>query len=65
MTTSALGAPTITGTASMGAELTSDTTSTPEGDGLDDVTFNHQWLAVYKQFRTQRVPVILWLPPTK
>ena len=41
----ATGAPTISGTARVGDTLTAVTSGIEDADGLDNVTFNHQWLA--------------------
>ena len=41
----ATGAPTISGTAQVGETLTADTPGIADEDGLDNRTFNYQWLA--------------------
>ena len=41
----ATGAPTISGTAQVGKTLTAGTSDIADDDGLDDATFNYQWLA--------------------
>ena len=41
----ATGAPTISGTAQVGETLTADTSGISDEDGLDNATFNYQWLA--------------------
>ena len=41
----AIGAPTISGTAKVGETLTADTSGIADTDGLDNATFNYQWLA--------------------
>ena len=41
----ATGEPTITGTAQVGETLTVDTSDISDSDGMDNATFNHQWLA--------------------
>ena len=41
----ATGAPTITGTAQVAETLTADTSGIADADGLDNATFNYQWLA--------------------
>ena len=41
----ATGAPTITGTAQVGEELTADTTGIADADGLDKAVFAYQWLS--------------------
>ena len=41
----ATGAPTITGTAQVGETLTANTTGITDSDGLDDVSYNYQWLS--------------------
>ena len=41
----ATGVPTITGTAQVGETLTSGVTGISDSDGLNSVTFAHQWLA--------------------
>ena len=41
----ATGLPTISGTAQVGETLTADTADIADEDGLDDVTFEYQWLA--------------------
>ena len=41
----ATGAPTITGTAQVGETLTAGTSGIADADGLDNATFNYQWLA--------------------
>ncbi len=41
----ATGAPAITGTAQVGQTLTANTSGISDADGLDNVTFGHQWLA--------------------
>ena len=41
----ATGAPTITGTAQVGEELTADTTGITDADGLDKAVFAYQWLS--------------------
>ena len=41
----ATGAPTISGTAQVGETLTADTPGIADEDGLDNPTFNYQWLA--------------------
>ena len=43
--TAATGAPTISGTAQVGETLTARTTAINDADGLDDDTFDYQWLA--------------------
>ena len=40
----ATGKPAISGPASVGQELTADTSNISDDNGLDDVTFNYQWL---------------------
>ena len=42
----ATGAPTISGTAQVGEELTADTSGIADADGLDNVTFGYQWIRV-------------------
>ena len=44
--TPATGAPTITGTATVGQELTADASPIVDNDGLTDVDFTYQWLRV-------------------
>ena len=39
------GAPTISGTAQVGETLTADASGIADADGLDNATFNYQWLA--------------------
>ena len=41
----ATGAPTISGTAQVGAELTASTADIADADGLANATFSYQWLA--------------------
>ena len=41
----ATGAPTIDGTAQVGATLTVDTSAIADEDGLDDVSYSYQWIA--------------------
>ncbi len=41
----ATGLPSISGTAQVGDTLTAVTSGIEDADGLDNVTFNHQWLA--------------------
>ena len=41
----ATGAPTISGTAQVGETLTVDTSDISDNDGMDNATFNYQWLA--------------------
>ncbi len=41
----ATGAPTISGTAQAGETLTAVTTGIADADGLDNVSYSHQWLA--------------------
>ena len=41
----ARGAPTISGTAQVGETLTADTSGILDADGLDNVSYNYQWLA--------------------
>ena len=43
--TPATGVPTVSGTARVGETLTADTSGIEDGDGLDNATFTHQWLA--------------------
>ena len=43
--TPATGAPTITGTAQVGEELTADTTGIADADGLVNATYSYQWVA--------------------
>ncbi len=43
--TAATGSPTITGTAHVGETLTAGTTAISDADGLDDDTFDYQWIA--------------------
>ena len=43
--TPALGAPTIGGTAQVGETLTADTSGVEDADGLDNVSYSHQWIA--------------------
>ena len=43
--TAATGAPTISGTAHVGETLTAGTTAISDADGLDDDTFEYQWIA--------------------
>ena len=43
--TAATGAPTISGTAQVGETLTAGTTAISDADGLDDDTFDYQWIA--------------------
>ena len=43
--TLATGLPSITGTAQVGDTLTAVTSGIEDADGLDNATFNHQWLA--------------------
>ena len=43
--TPATGAPSIRGTAQVGQTLTADTSGIADKDGLDNATFNYQWLA--------------------
>ena len=40
----ARGAPTVSGNAQVGEELTADTSGITDEDGLDDSTFTHQWV---------------------
>ena len=40
----ATGAPTINGTAQVGETLTADTSEIADTDGLDNATFNYQWI---------------------
>ena len=40
----ATGAPTITGTAQVGQTLTASTSGIADADGLDDVSYNYQWV---------------------
>ena len=40
----ATGAPAITGTAEVGETLTADTSGIVDSDGLDNVSFSHQWI---------------------
>ena len=42
----ATGAPTISGTPQVGETLTADTSAITDEDGLDDVSYSYQWLAV-------------------
>ena len=41
----ATGQPTISGTAQVGETLTADTSGIADADGLDNASFNYQWLA--------------------
>ena len=41
----AAGLPTISGTPKVGETLTADTSAVTDEDGLDDVSYSHQWLA--------------------
>ena len=41
----ATGAPSISGTAQVGKTLTADTSGIDDADGLDNVSYNYQWLA--------------------
>ena len=43
--TPATGAPTITGTAQVDETLTADTSGIADADGIDNVSFSHQWLS--------------------
>ena len=43
--TAAEGAPTISGTLQVDEELTASTSGISDGDGLENVSFTHQWLA--------------------
>ena len=43
--TAATGSPTISGTAQVGETLTAGTTAINDADGLDDDTFDYQWIA--------------------
>ena len=43
--TAATGSPTISGTAQVGETLTAGTTAISDADGLDDDTFDYQWIA--------------------
>ena len=43
--TAATGTPTISGTVQVGATLTADTSGIADDDGLENVSFNHQWVA--------------------
>ena len=43
--TPATGAPSISGTAQVGQTLTADTSGVTDADGLDDVSYNYQWIA--------------------
>ena len=43
--TAATGAPTISGAAQVGETLTAGTTAISDADGLDDDTFDYQWIA--------------------
>ena len=43
--TPATGVPTISGTTEVGETLTADTTGIADTDGLDNVSFNYQWLS--------------------
>ena len=43
--TAATGEPTISGTPQVGERLTADTSAISDADGLDDVSYNYQWLA--------------------
>ena len=43
--TPATGLPSITGTAQVGYTITAVTSGIEDADGLDNATFNHQWLA--------------------
>ena len=43
--TAATGAPTISGTAQVGETLTADTSEIADEDGLDNASFDYQWLA--------------------
>ena len=43
-TTAATGAPTISGTAQVGETLTAGTTGISDEDGLDNVSYSHQWI---------------------
>ena len=40
------GGPTITGTAQVGETLTADTSGIEDDDGLDSVSYSHQWIRV-------------------
>ena len=42
--TAATGAPTISGTAQVGEELTASTSGISDADGLDDARFGYQWM---------------------
>ena len=42
---SATGSPTISGTAQVGETLTADTSSIADANGLENASFNYQWLA--------------------
>ena len=44
--TPATGAPTITGTATVGQTLTADTTAIVDADGLTNVSYTYQWIRV-------------------
>ena len=44
--TAATGAPTITGVAGVGQELTASTAGISDADGLDNVSYSYQWLRV-------------------
>ena len=41
----ATGVPTISGTVQVGETLTADTSGIADEDGIDDVSYSHQWLA--------------------
>ena len=43
--TPATGAPSISGTAQVDQTLTADTSGVTDADGLDDVSYNYQWIA--------------------
>ena len=43
--TAATGEPTISGTAQVGQRLTADTSAISDADGLNNVSYNYQWLA--------------------
>ena len=44
--TPATGSPAVTGTARVGETLTADTSGIADADGLQDATFNHQWVSI-------------------
>ena len=54
--TKATGAPTITGTAEVGEELTANTSGIADADGLNNVSYEYQWVRVASGSQETDIP---------